>query len=1302
MTLESIECSLKNEPDCSNRINNDWGNCNNNNNNNNNNDEPEENSPKRSKREVSNNNTINHIKLESTKPTNQRCNLCKQNLDSISFYNGHPNNSNDEFIALTDEKLSVYTGKEDMFNYHDDFPTHKVTHFSVYDEKGHLCPFDTGLIEKDVFLRFSGYLKRIDDEDPNIENGVPAHDLGPIVEWWTAGYDGGEKLPIAFTTQFAEYYLMEASPEYSAIFTSIQLKIKLVKIVVEFLLDHTLDNPNYEDLVQNIDNTGEYESVEDTLIQNAQFVCDQVLNYDRNAPDDEKPLISLPCMRSLVKLAGVTFKQRKRVLKLESKGMKISSTRQPWTKSVTTDFVREFFEMIFPEQMDNNNEKKAPKKQRCGVCEACMSPDCGECNFCKDMLKFGGPGRMKQSCKSRKCPNLAIANAELSDNEDEVEEKGVVKTKIKHCSKKIVHKNIEWEEESLVTYKNQKCYSSVIIDDIKISVGDFVTLKSENPTEPLWVAKVVYMYDNLPQKFMFHGLLYCRGSDTLLTGTADPRELFLVDNCEDLPLGSILRKANVEYRGVPENWCELGGLHNSEPQLDDDGENFYFRKRYESDFSRFVDIDNSELKCTECISCKRAKDQRNSNIPHYDSEEKIITWQNEIYRIGSGVLLNPDVYDLNGDNASVSSSSSKSDHVDETIYPEYYRKKSDNVKGSNLDTPKPFVVGIIENISNKKKDIFISVRIFLRPEDTENIFLSSKTYLTQVYYTDEVVNVSFSEVTGKCYIAFAENVVAAPKWSMAGPLRFYFEEMFLIKTKELCEVPVDGRKIGTIGKGKGGKSKSKVSSVKNGEVPPEWPKLDKPLRAMDVFAGCGGLSEGLHQSGVCESKWAIEFDLAAAQAFRLNYPDTKVFSEDCNSILKTVLEGKGGEKGLPSKGDVEMLVGGPPCQGFSGMNRFNAGQYSRFKNSLVATYLGFCEYYRPKYFMLENVRNFVSFKRGMVLKLTVSCLLKMGYQVSWGILQAGHYGVPQTRRRLILMAAAPGYILPKYPEPQHVFNKRGTQLSFILDDFKYTNGSKWTESAPYRTICVRDAMADLPDIKNGSNRLEIPYNEDPTSHFQKLMRGSENNELVRDHICKEMSAMVEARISQIPTAPGSDWRDLPNISVKLNDGTMSNILLYPYRSKKQKSSDPPRGVCVCAKGGPCDPTDKQNNTLIPWCLPHTADRHNNWAGLYGRLEWDGFFGTTITNPEPMGKQGRVLHPEQNRVVSVRECARSQGFPDRFKFNGKILDKHRQVGNAVPPPMARALGKEVIKALIQTANVNSKKEMQKENILSVIF
>ena len=105
---------------------------------------------------------------------------------------------------------------------------------------------------------------------------------------------------------------------------------------------------------------------------------------------------------------------------------------------------------------------------------------------------------------------------------------------------------------------------------------------------------------------------------------------------------------------------------------------------------------------------------------------------------------------------------------------------------------------------------------------------------------------------------------------------------------------------------------------------------------------------------------------------------------------------------LPRKGEVDLLCGGPPCQGFSGMNRFNSREYSQFKNSLVVSYLSYCDYFRPRFFLLENVRNFVSFKKNMVLKLTLRCLVKMGYQCTFGVLQAGQYGVPQTRRRFDL------------------------------------------------------------------------------------------------------------------------------------------------------------------------------------------------------------------------------------------------------------------------------------------------------------
>ncbi|KAK9839548.1 hypothetical protein WJX84_003539, partial [Apatococcus fuscideae] len=396
------------------------------------------------------------------------------------------------------------------------------------------------------------------------------------------------------------------------------------------------------------------------------------------------------------------------------------------------------------------------------------------------------------------------------------------------------------------------------------------------------------------------------------------------------------------------------------------------------------------------------------------------------------------------------------------------------------------------------------------------------------------------------------------------------------------------------------------------------------LATMDIFAGCGGLSEGLHQAGAAFSRWAIEYEGPAAEAFRLNHPGATVYHANCNVILAAAMQ-KAGQRdqcqacpeaweeagsmppgmreSLPAPGQVDFLCGGPPCQGYSGMNRFNKGNWSMVQNSMVMAYLSFADFYRPRYFLLENVRNFVSHNKSFTFRLTLRTLIDMGYQVRFGVLNAGNYGVSQSRKRTFIWAAAPGNYLPSWPALLHIF--RSPQLNISLPGGIQYCAVPQQEGAPLRAVAVRDVIADLPPISNGSAAEEMQYSGPAVSAFQKRIRASAS--VLKDHICKEMNELNLERCRCIPKGvPGADWRVLQEI-----------VAADPSREKYK------------------------GQLLVPWCLPNTADRHNGWRGLFGRLDWRGHFPTSVTDPQPMGKVGQVFHPDQDRIVSVRECARAQ-------------------------------------------------------------
>lgn len=210
----------------------------------------------------------------------------------------------------------------------------------------------------------------------------------------------------------------------------------------------------------------------------------------------------------------------------------------------------------------------------------------------------------------------------------------------------------------------------------------------------------------------------------------------------------------------------------------------------------------------------------------------------------------------------------KKEQVDEEVYPEFYRKTSDSIKGSNEETTSPFCVGYIVKVFTNLKDnskltvddIKLKVQKLYRPENThKGITLSQQVDLNVVYWSEEQVTVSFSQVMGRCHLVYSDNLdISAQDWSMQGPDRFYFTESYNSTYKDFSQVGDSGMAVGRMGKGKGsGKGKSKKAAVIKMDGPEPWASINGKLKIMDVFAGCGGLSEGLHQTGIGETKWAV-------------------------------------------------------------------------------------------------------------------------------------------------------------------------------------------------------------------------------------------------------------------------------------------------------------------------------------------------------------------------------------------------------------------------------------------------------------
>ncbi|CAK1554784.1 unnamed protein product [Leptosia nina] len=1073
----------------------------------------------------------------------------------------------------------------------EDKPYVIINEFTIYDQQSNLVPIEMYLCKTNITLYMSGCIEPGHKKDPYTMHISRRIKTGKILKWVIRDLPGPKRsISIIITTSYGFYELQDPSRRYAPIMGRTYEKIWLSQLTLEYLRENIDLDLTYGGLLSHLSGAkiGQIGKFSEMMLhRHAQYVCTQV-NFCKHNINNQS-LLKAPCMQHLMHITGV--KCRKAELSVT-----FGQSKSP-NKVITTPLIQRIFEEFLLD-----NPEPMEKRQRYNF------------NLLLCILVWS---EFRQSRQSR------------------------------------IYKVVKWIGEPIKQDKEKIFYESVTVNGAFLKIGDYVTVEPVNRRLPPLVTRIVSLWKYNRLKGFFHAQVFMRSRDTVLGNTGDQWEVFLTDRCcHNVPLSSVIHKVNVIKVIYPDEWSSLGGLQEliNEDEDMDEYESYYCSKYYDRFTCRFIDLPSdpicldSQRKHSFCPSCERKTLKELQEIPVLSTRGSTsVIWRNHSYEKGSAVFLKPGTFKLkNNYNLCHEKLKVQLEKVNETEYPEYYRKNSKNIRGSNFDTAEPFCVGYIEDVTigPGPKQIFLKVRILYRPENTNCRFPQCED-LNLVYWSDDFFFAPFSAVTGPCTLAYAMNI-PDDNWLEADPSRMYFSGAYDPATGEFQNVPREACHI-----------RPQIES-------PHWER--RPLRTLDLFAGCGGLSLGMHQSGVADCTWAIEKEDAEANAYLLNNPHCMVFQEDCNVLLDCLLKGNFNsslETRLPKKGEVELICGGPPCQGFSGMNRFNTGKVSTFNNSLIATFLSYCEYYRPAYIVMENVETMASFKNGIVLKLTLKALLKIGYQCTFGVLQAGNFGVPQTRRRLIIYGAAPGFKLPLYPEPTNTFNKRACNLSVAIDR-KIFRTNAWNYSAPRRTCTIRDAIDDLPAIHNGSNKILMNYDLAPQSPFQRLFRSGMNDE-VTNHICKRMSPLVQARISLVPLSPGSDWRDLPNKVVLLSDFSETKVLKYCYDDIKngRASNGNLRGVCRCATGATCD-HERQENTLIPWCLPHTANRQGNWSGLYGRLSWEGYFSTTVTDPEPMGMQGRVLHPEQNRVVSVRECARSQGFPDSYRFWGTIAEKHRQV------------------------------------------
>ncbi|BAO82897.1 site-specific DNA methylase [Serpentinimonas maccroryi] len=464
-------------------------------------------------------------------------------------------------------------------------------------------------------------------------------------------------------------------------------------------------------------------------------------------------------------------------------------------------------------------------------------------------------------------------------------------------------------------------------------------------------------------------------------------------------------------------------------------------------------------------------------------------------------------------------------------------------------------------------------------------------------------------------------------------------------------------------------------------------------RVLDLFSGCGGISLGFSAAGFAVSA-AVEFDPEAAASHGRNFHAGDSAHAQARDITKTSPDDLVCELRLGKTADAfDVLVGGPPCQAFARVGRPKLREVDNhveaFKHDpraqLYIDYLRYVEAFAPLAVLVENVPDVLNHGGQNIAEEIAEVLESKGYVCRYTLLNAAFYGVPQMRERMILIAYRREIADSiTFPEPSHFIDlppgyegTRSVALKFldgeISDDaHHYVQAPRASRSLP-PAVTAEDALGDLPaidarkllksgELRRGARRFDVPmpYGKEPHTPYAKQMRtwpGFEAPAALTDHV-----------IRYLP-------RDYP-LFARMNPGDQ-----YPQAYKHAMEMFEQHLAELAKQGVKVKPGSKKYEdikaTIVP---PYDVGKFpNKW-----RKMWRDQPARTLMAHLGKDSYSHIHYDSrQARTISVREAARLHSFPDGFVFCGTMNPAFRQIGNAVPPLLAKAVATHMMKTLKQT-------------------